>query len=565
MEIKKILVVLVCLSFAFSVSLPISAQDENTLNIQLDILENEGLVEVVSIPYGGTAKEVGFIESGEEILAEGPTSFFVRNNKIYILDNVNKKILIKSGNNLDMIQLDELYWGTDLYVCKDGTMYVLDIGSDTVLSYDSKGNLIEKSSIPDVIEIPTGLDMDFNNNIIVRQSTDVAVSLNNGVKINKGRHLENTLERIDVSIVNQKEGQIILHGDKDKKIIDIPFEHTFGEIIVRGVVGNQIVFEKTEVSDTHKIMVESFIQVVNKKGELTGAARMPLEKMKFIPNHMVRVENNKIYLLSPESDSLKVYEVLVGKKYEKTLDKRVSEYHSSGEYQKDKKNEVVDIKDLDSNLKSSDLVENGHIYRSEVSSRANQMINHKWKVNKGNKEIYGKTQLPKYIVDAKVGDEVTGIPYMWGGADGIDTYTWDKSGGDKDWRGLFPNLQGNGRQAGNVSSANYSPRPTGIDCSGFVQIAWFRTDTKKLSTWHIPEISTKIEKSSLKLMDALNKAGDHVVLYRTLSSETVYTKEATPAGKGSTQDYNRTWKSMDSYSAYKYSRILEDNQQRPIK
>lgn len=313
-------------SFFQVIATELSSVDIKVPTVQIPIYEKEELKEILYLPFGEKEHEIGYYEGSYESLSQGPTSYFVRNGNIYILDNVNQKVVIQRGNTISEFPLKEMHFGADLYVTEDQTLYVLDIGSRHVHQYDASGSLVVSTPIPGELEIPTALSMDSHKNILVRQGSDHAVILEGTLSL-AGRQFENTTTTVKPFIINDKLGRLVIEEANSTYSIDIPYEHSFGELILQAVLDNQIVYDRTEVApDTYTVMAESFIEVSDKKGMVQGAARIPLEKMVFVPNHVVRVDNTSLYLLSVEKEGLRIYDVKVGKQYEKRLQNRIDNY-----------------------------------------------------------------------------------------------------------------------------------------------------------------------------------------------------------------------------------------------
>lgn len=134
-------------------------------------------------------------------------------------------------------------------------------------------------------------------------------------------------------------------------------------------------------------------------------------------------------------------------------------------------------------------------------------------------------------------------------------------------RESFGYYQQNGYQTGDVNTnkdGGYGS-VTGLDCSGFVGLAWYRTD-KKYATSTLHEITHDITKSDLKSMDALNSSGYHTVLYSGQSSTGVYTKESTTDNGGKSQNYHRTWTWLDNnkFKPIRYDKIVDDGTPLPM-
>lgn len=75
--------------------------------------------------------------------------------------------------------------------------------------------------------------------------------------------------------------------------------------------------KKTEiVANDNDDVAETYILSIGLDGELCGGARISLERMIYVLDHMIRVNGQKIYLLSPEEDAVYIYQVHLGKDYE---------------------------------------------------------------------------------------------------------------------------------------------------------------------------------------------------------------------------------------------------------
>lgn len=154
------------------------------------------------------------------------------------------------------------------------------------------------------------------------------------------------------------------------------------------------------------------------------------------------------------------------------------------------------------------------ITRSQAEKRALQMINLKWTYNssqnsKISSNYSGYVTQPAQFTNLTTAN-VIGIPYDWGGEDGIDSNSFSAP-----WIS-FSDAMNKGAYAGNVNTGSdhgYIQGTAGIDCSGFVQ-AVFDIEASKLSTSTMFETYfTKINLSDIKHMDILDRPGDHVLIF----------------------------------------------------
>jgi len=305
---------------------PIINEDDKRLlgEDDIPIAEFESITPVLNMEYGTESGQIGEIQHTPGGSGLGPMSFFVKNDLFYILDNSGKKIIITTKDqHLSTIQLNEDSWLTDIFVDDDENIYVLDTSYiRSVSKYNRDGNLIENFPVDASSSfIPTGVSVNDNNNILVYQLSDRTLNLMSG-------EYEYANEKLFyANRKNEDFGEIILNETGNEQIIDIPFEHSYGGIDILSVKGNQVFFKKIEVSpDTPKIMIEMHMYVVDKKGAELGAVRIPHEKSEYAPTHNIRMDQDKIYYLSPEQDGLYIYLLTPGQKFEKRLQEKIDAY-----------------------------------------------------------------------------------------------------------------------------------------------------------------------------------------------------------------------------------------------
>lgn len=320
------------LTLLLLLTLTVKSQDSSKTDLQVNT--EESINDLITINYGDKENEVGFKPHGTEgDIGTGVTSFFVRNNVFYFLDNVNKKILITDGKgSISNIELLEDSFLEDIVVDKKENIYILDTRNRVVYKYSNKGHELKKYSIPDTLKIPTGIELNKNSEIVANQVQDFSINLITAEKLTKTRTVDET--EINEVKANDKLAKIAFteHGKKNE--VDVSFEESFGGITLNSIRGNQIVFTKTEVAaDIPSIMTETHVYVTSKKGEVLGAVRIPLEKMHFAPTNLIRVDNNNIYLLSPEPRQLVVYKLNPGKQFQKKLQQMIDDFkvQSKGE------------------------------------------------------------------------------------------------------------------------------------------------------------------------------------------------------------------------------------------
>lgn len=519
-----------------------SAQNNNLVeDTSYSIQGTEMIKEVLRFSHGDGENQVGFKESKIEDLHSitGVTSFAVKENIFYLLDNVNKKIMISDGINFTNVYLHDENWLEDFDVTDEGEFYILS--GHEVLKLSKNGKLQNKFTVPDSITVPTEIEVNSKGGIIVHQAQDSSFIIEEGKQIKATTFFEE--QKVNVTVSDDYDVNGKLQVLDNSRIEEIPFKYNYssGGTIVNDINNDQIVVTKTEIApNIPAILTETHVEVWDRQGNVLGGVRIPLEKMVLPINHWIQVDNGHIYLLSIEEDYTVIYELFPGYSYSSILEERIN------------KIDTISCDEQTNIQPQGNGGRNRWIHRSDALSRANSMINLRWTVNQGNKTRISGTVLPDYVNSASTNTTLTGIPYKWGGCDGHDTGAGSRES--------FSYYQTQGRQAGNTAKLVHSD-VTGVDCSGFVQLAWNRID-KKYGTSTLGDISSRITKASLKYMDALNKSGSHVVLYNSQSGTTVLTKEATVDGAGhKAKNYSRTWTSLDSggYVPIRYTNIVDDH------
>lgn len=301
--------------------------DKDEISIAEDdvpISENESFTPVLKLEYGIEPEEIGEIQHTPGGSGLGPMSFYVKNDVFYILDNSGKKIVITTKNqHLSTIQLNKDSWLTDIFVDDEENIYVLDTSYfSAVTKFDKSGNLLETYPIEESTTfILTDVTVNQNNEILVSQLQGRTLNLMTGEYVYAKEKL------FSVNRKNEESEEIILNESGKEQKIEILFEHSNGGIVVHSVKSNQIIFQKTEVSpNTPDIMIEMHLYVIDKNGNVLGAARIPHEKSQYASTHYIRVDHDKIYYLFPKIDGLYIYELTPGKQFEKRLQEQIDTY-----------------------------------------------------------------------------------------------------------------------------------------------------------------------------------------------------------------------------------------------
>lgn len=326
------------------------------------------------------------------------------------------------------------------------------------------------------------------------------------------------------------------------------------------------------------VQVELSFRIYNPSGKLVGAARLPLEDMATVPWQPIAVgPEGSVYLLVPGDTEVTVYKVNPKESYESLLTHDATSYLN-------KENEDFSIKaNVYGKFKGS-----CSLSRSQVRSRANQMINYTWAwYNTYNKFASGASRPSgtacDYLVGISDGLSVAGIPYCYGGWDSPWTYSdnWQWTSFANALTKYRPN---NGPLVGNkTDSHGWLSGSAGIDCAGFVAAASDTyyigivggdncykpgtsaiardSDLIPLDPKTIPPLTPSspnyVYYSGLQPMDIFIRTNTkpHVLFYRSRKSDGsgLETFESTADGSGQkTKIYSRTWSTLREYQARRW-------------
>ncbi|MHC8515559.1 NHL repeat-containing protein [Sporosarcina sp. ITBMC105] len=303
---------------------------ENLSEDEIPIADQEEARILLEIPYGEARSEIGMPEKRPGGSDRTTESFFVKDNVFYVLDNAARKIVVTQVNGyLYTIQLNDTEkaeWYRDIFVDDDNNVYVLDSTNRKVIMYNKDGELKEQYPILTDMLNPTSLFVNEQKEIIVRDARPLMENLMTGETIKFPHSFEQDDIIVDVLHKNMETEEISIQEDGSVKKITVSFDHTTGGIKMLDIRSNQLIFEKTEVADTHKIMAEFHVYVINKDGTVLGAVREPHEQAAYYSSHTLRMEDKKIYYLSAGANSVVIYELIPGKQFEKKLQDRIDAF-----------------------------------------------------------------------------------------------------------------------------------------------------------------------------------------------------------------------------------------------
>jgi cell wall-associated NlpC family hydrolase len=534
---KKLMSLATLILIVFAMFFSVNASDiSNNIN---KVPEEAIFEKVLSIKVGVAENQVAYSPKIEGIANEGPSSFTVDDNKnIYILDSLNKKIIVFNKDKfLYHIPIDFVNYARDILYNK-GSLYLLD-ESNVVYAIDLKGDIEKIYWIPNNINVVSskGLALNSNGNIVIQYDV-------NEYDIENKKNSEGYSFNYKKIFTKYYEGGVkIISGNwLNKKEIKIDFTEGSGcvNIIGKDKYNNLYVSVEEDVPNSPLVLCEHTIRKIDSNGNQVAFARIPLEEFYNFPNKFAHVtEDGELYIMALKEDSTDIYKVTLGKTYKSKMNELKNKAMDEWKKIKEVNRDIVSI------LYIPDIPT-----RSDVYYRAEDMINLSWTYNKNN------TYKPQSYVEApdhlsgitSFPSSQVGIPYCWGGFDGIDT-----SSAPSSWSN-FKDAMNKGKYAGNIytGTSGWVSGTAGLDCSGFASAAY--AFSQKYNTTGLYNMANKISYDAVKYMDIFVKPGSHVLFFYSWNSDKtlVNSKESTTSGYGDkAKNYSRTrsWLTTNGYYA----------------
>lgn len=526
MELKRIsittiltfVIVSVMSTFIFAETMP----DKN-----ISIPNESNIEKLLTINIGNGDQEVAYSPQIEGIANDGPSSFAVGDEgNIYILDTLNKKILVYRNLNWDSnIDISFCSYPRDI-VIKGSSLFILD-DSNLIYEVDNKGTIKSIKKLPAKLEACQINKISIDNvGNIVADSGGVKYEIND----------DGYSKKNEISLVTKNNGKEIdiVRGAQVYSTISF-IEETGGvNVIKEDAHGNMFVEVIDEVPDSPLVLLESTVRMIDNSGKQIGFARIPIEDYSNYPLRFFNVTNNdELYIMALKRDSVEIDKIVLGKKYAS----KMSELKVKAKEEKEKLNKIV----IESLLGSDP----GIPTRSEIKARADAMVNLSWTYTAANRSNPNSTNvtMPPYLSSITTFPSYqTKIPYCWGGFDGVDRSS------STSWTN-FNDAISKSKFAGNTNTntSGWQSGTTGLDCSGFVSAAILST-TKHNTTY----FATAGTATSTPLsMDYYVKSGSHILFYTgAQDTTTIKSEEATTSGSPqATKNYTRTktWLSTNGY------------------
>lgn len=504
-------------TFSFA-SDTVSTQDLSSI----DLLASKDSV-VLTVNVGSNPGEIGYALS--EGGGEGPEAFTVDQvtNTIYISDNVNKRVNVyKDG--VFSYEFDVKYSSyIRSIVATTDNIYLMDYDKGIVYTTTLQGELLKNTPLPTGVDsyLMQKLYKDGNGKVwLYYDNTSLLISdTDNSVAARVAGFAE--ADALSLKVSNSNNRASIVGGNYD---ISISSSELLNVQVLNTDKSKNLYVDIFEQVDSPKVLGEYTVKKYS-GNNLVSVAPISLENYYFSPNNVLELTTDgDLYQINCFKDSIQIVKkgFVSSKNFKSNIDQIKQQALSY----------------VESDVSTMAVKANAPNSRATAQSNANAMSALTWTYKSTNKvnPDSATVSTPDYLVGVTTPSSQTGIPYAWGGNDGLTTRS------SSAWTN-FTDAMSKNIFAGNVNTTaldRWSSGTAGLDCSGFVGGA--AGYTSKLGTWSLADANytTAIAASSIQIYDIYVAAGDHVLYYTGDNGTSINTREATKTGDDKAKAYSRT-------------------------
>jgi len=495
------------LMFGLNACSGVQAQPQPSASVVLQVGEGPGQVGLVRSPNAACR--------GPSVVAAASQ------DRVAVLDVVNHKILVVGRERVDVPLPVDLSEPLDLVSTTAG--YLVVDARGTVVHVAEGGNVLYRTSVP---HRPQEGDLRF---LSLRDGRLALESLSrNRIALDVGTTAVGDL----LLPGNSAGGQYEISRSADARVMTATSTVTIGALstlLARSSLRIQdarVVWVQADrgalvaVQETQRFPQErSFLRLVSygAEGRSTGETYVDGDAFACEARRpFVRTQEGRVVALVPKSgNTMEIQQVAFA---DKAAPPVTSPATSGIQRLSGSDNDVLSALERMNGTSSATSIGLNQVSRATIIERARQALNLRWTLTPANYEqidVPNRCAPPSHVwtrphrLDGRIGEEIVGIPYHWGGY--IKTLA------------EFQSSLAAGKLAGSVCTCRdancVTQRATGQDCSGFVSYAW---DTGRYYTTRSlpkPEVSKLLASwDEVKPGDIVNIAGSHVRLVISVTS-----------------------------------------------
>lgn len=546
----------ICLFLVFAILIGFVPQFAvNADEYDLSVSEKDKVV--LTIEIGSEEGQLKYSDSMEGG-GEGPEAFTVTADEIiYIVDNVNKRVNVyKDGKFLYDIAVPYITYVRSVVVSQE-KIYLMDYDDGAIYVLDSEGNLAEHITIPDHMESY------LMRKLYVQDNGDVWLYYENEVngKSNRGEDCSYLVENLaedeetyiegfvkdenhTYSIAARNSHSALISTKTSDSLecrligdVQVSASEFLADVKILDIDENNCVFVDIFEMINAPIVAGEYTVRKYVDGECIGIAPIDLGGYYFMPNNVIEVsEDGNLYQIKCYADKVQVL-------------KKV--FIETELFQSNINNIKEEVLALEAEPSSSYAVTAVNAPNNQIDTMNAAMnccdLSWTYKSDNANNPSSSTVTIPDYLVNVSKPSDQKGIPYCWGGFDGISTSS------STSWSSFSDAIDKN-KFAGNVntSTSGYQSGTAGLDCSGFVSSA--AGFTYKLSTSNLASstYTTSVSLSERAIYDIYVKSGTHVVYYVGAATDGIKTRESTTTGDDKTKLYSRSASWLSGYSLRRF-------------
>lgn len=411
----------------------------------------------------------------------------------------------------------------DIEITNSNSLYVLnDLGD--VLQY-RKGELVQqlKFEVNKQEHLTLGLFKTGPNSVVLRYANGSEIELTSSSK-SKNQGYNGYNGKKHTKGVQLTKGNLTIDVDYEYEPVGTyPLQETNS--------GEQLVMEN-EALIGNMVYVETRISKYVNGQRMESALALPTNDyaVKVPRQYVYATDNGVLYQMVLLENQIIIQEIPFSRDKRTNLSDKLIAQISPKSLNKTKQNvSILSVSKSDAVDRASDMA---HLYWWYVPS------DHKTATT-------STTKPPQHLASATEETLGIGIPYDWGGMNGIDTGT----------SGTYINFEDGldaGKTAGDINTSAVTSSTVGVDCSGFISAAYkFGT---KYGTSTLSQVFKNTTWANLAQGDIGNKSGVHTWMflwYNTNSSGekiSITTYEATTDGsEDRAKMWDRTWADAQTY------------------
>lgn|GEM_PF-2070873 len=372
-------------------------------------------------------------------------------------------------------------------ISSDGTFFILDTIDNQVEIFDSKGSYLSTVNLPDEKGQFFDIEASYNNSFVVLNYNGEIFQYEDGKLINQYKYEMKENESIlyglakdkfdkvvfrslkdgtdndffsgakkdsyDGYIVKSSEKSMILTSDEQKINIDYSYTCAGAYPLLFTDNGERLI-EENEALIGDGIYVETRVTKYKNGQKLGTALALPIKNnydVKVPHKFINAAKDSKVYQMILKKNSVDIYQLDFSKENRSNINSNL----------------VESIKPQNINAPNTSVVPMAMVDRLTAWSNAVNMVNYTWTYDPSTMKtpVTSTKKPPTQLAKLTTKTSVKGIPYCWGGANG-DVAACGLSS--------FSSALSSGSTAGNIntSSPSWVSGTAGVDCSGFISVAY---------------------------------------------------------------------------------------------